>query len=208
MKKILLILGIFLISGPLSAWEMPNSVRSGVEGYDPATQVQDPRETLIAVPTFVTDSREDKLMYFPCTNCHNPDGIKPNRKVRPLQDMHAEVNLVHGGGRFWCVTCHNDERNYLASMKNQKISFNESHLLCGQCHSARQKDFFFGAHGKRKDNWEGTKRLTNCTECHNPHNPSIRRRTPRVAPVPRRGLEPMKESTHKPHKVWEPKTNH
>jgi len=167
-------------------------------------QLQDPKEAIARVPAFVTDTRTDKMMFYPCTNCHVKGMVEPNPKVRTLEEMHFEVQLQHGGGRFWCLTCHSkDDRNHLVSLKKQPISFDQPHLLCGQCHFARQRDFFRGAHGKRKGNWKGEKRLTNCTECHNPHAPSIPARLPRAKPADRIGHTIVPSTEHGFDELWE-----
>jgi len=179
-------------------------------GEGPAShQLQDPAEAIARVPAFVTDSRVRELMFYPCTNCHATGMVEPNSNVRQLEEMHSEVQLQHGGGRFWCMTCHSEkDRNHLTSLKKQPISFDQPHLLCGQCHFARQKDFFRGAHGKRKGNWKGERHLTNCTECHNPHAPSIPARLPRAKPVARTGHVVVPTEEHYTEEVWEQKAEH
>ncbi|MDT8446514.1 MAG: cytochrome C [bacterium] len=200
-----LFLALFALSfGAIGVFALDSSeIRSDHDSKPAAKQYDDPREAIAKVPAFVTDPSTDRLIYYPCSNCHG-EMVKSNPKVRSLADMHVEVKLNHGQGRYWCLTCHNEnDRDHLWSLKKQPISFNESYLLCGQCHFARQKDFFYGGHGKRKANWNGPKKLTNCTECHNPHNPAIRPRVPRVKPVARMGLEVVPSEMHGVHNLWE-----
>lgn len=133
-------------------------------------------------PPFHVPSRIEQLDMYPCMDCHEETEANAD-KERVLQDEHENIKLNHGGGRFWCTTCHSfSNRNYLRSFKNKKISFNESYLLCGQCHFKRQKDWFFGGHGKRVDNWNGEKIILLCTECHNPHSPHLKPVAPNPPP--------------------------
>jgi hypothetical protein len=170
-------------------------------------QMNEPREVLTAYPPFTVMERvpflEEEGLY-PCSDCHDGDFVVTNPRARELVDMHEEVELVHGGGRFWCLTCHGeDDRDVLSSLKKQPISFNESFLLCGQCHFQRQKDFFTGAHGKRVDSWQGERTLLSCTGCHNAHDPAIAPRKPFGPPALRSGLTPVGE-THSGSKMpWE-----
>ncbi len=179
--------------------------RSNPENFQAAPQMEDPRVILQKMPRFTIVERVpylEELGYYPCTDCHGEDQ-PPNPKIRVLEEDHEDVNLVHGQGRFWCLTCHATEnRDNLTSLKNQPISFNDSYLLCGQCHFQRQKDFFEGGHGKRKDHWQGEKVLYNCTECHNPHVPQIKPRKPVAIPKVRPGIKPSHPIIHQPPKPW------
>lgn len=137
---------------------------------------------------FSVPSRREELEYYPCLDCHEDDEInKPNERI--LTDEHENIALKHGGNRFWCPTCHLlTKMNFLRSMKDGKINFNRSYLLCGQCHFQRQKDWFMGAHGKRIGNWNGDRIILVCTECHNPHSPAIKPK--RADPPPERYKPP------------------
>ena len=134
--------------------------------------------------------RRDQLSLYPCSQCHN--ALPLNNKVRKLDAAPHAAALQHGGGRMWCLDCHEGkDRDVLHSLAGAKIDFNESSLLCGQCHSARYKDWIFGAHGKRVAGWQGERQLYACTHCHDPHNPVIQPRAPAKAPPVRAGLAPM-----------------
>ena len=209
-----LLVSCLLISLPvisLVGEESVPSLRSNPEDFEAVVQLESPREILKTVPAFVVDDRIpflESLDYYPCTDCHGEDQ-PPNPKVRVLEEEHDTINLVHGAGRFWCLTCHDSQnRDTLISLKKQTISFTDSYLLCGQCHFQRQKDFFNGAHGKRKDGWQNERKLTNCTECHNPHVPQITKRSPVATPKVRTGLKPMETTDHHPAKPWSKKLNH
>ena len=204
-KLILFSLFVAFFSASLQAFDLSTvpDIRSQPEDFVAAAQDPDPKAVMKGIPPFVVDDRTEHLLTYPCTGCHTPDMIPPNPKVRPLTMMHEEIQLVHGKGRFWCTTCHNlYQRDGLTSFKGETISFNEPYLLCGQCHQAKQKDFFFGAHGKKKGNWEGVAKLTNCTECHNPHVPKIKAAIPKSPPAVRAGLKPMKPKTKHGQVFW------
>ena len=198
--------------------EVDRSTRSNPEDFEPAKQLKKPsdllkkeplfREILRVVTPFSVDPREGELESFPCTDCHDNDEQMPNPKVRTMEEDHEDIKLVHGGGRFWCLTCHSEKnRDSLVSLKNQPISFDESYLLCGQCHFQQQQDFFYGGHGKRKGNWRGDRKLTACTECHNPHVPQIKDRKPVASPKVRSGLKEMKVVHHNFSMPWEKAKN-
>jgi len=146
--------------------------------------------------------KESQLESYPCMDCH--DDEETNFEIRELEEEHDEFTLEHGGERFWCLTCHQpDNRDYLRSLKNNAIDFDQSYRLCGQCHFQRQKDWFFGAHGKRVGNWMGERKLYLCTECHDPHSPSIKPIKPNPPPKVRKGLVFVPNGTHLKAKVWE-----
>ena len=172
-----------------------------------ASQIEDPREILTNYPLFSVRERipflEDEGIY-PCSDCHDGDYVVTNPRERELVDMHDEMDLVHGGGRFWCLICHGDpDRDVLTSLKGQPISFDESFLLCGQCHFQRQQDFFTGAHGKRLEAWQGERKVEVCTGCHNPHDPAIKPRKPFAPPAIRAGLSPAGKTHQGTPMPWE-----
>lgn len=146
--------------------------------------------------------RKDHLTFYPCSQCH--DNWKTDETPRILAPVH-EVALKHGEGRIWCLTCHDaKDRDHLRTMREGKVDFNESWKVCGQCHSNRQKDWYYGAHGKRAYFWKGEKIRYNCTHCHNPHRPPFMHRKPQPIPPVRAGLARMKaKDKHESFKVWE-----
>jgi len=133
--------------------------------------------------------REDQLIFYPCSQCH--EFWKTNPEPRELAPVH-NVGLQHGQGRLWCLVCHDQENSdKLQILRSGQVDFNESWRVCGQCHSARQKDWYYGAHGKRVYDWQGEPERYNCTHCHNPHRPPLIQRKPQPVPPVRAGLEPM-----------------
>ena len=184
-------------------------------------------QSIADAPPFTVRERTEALEYFPCNDCH--EAGEPNPLVRELEEEHDTLQLDHGGGRFWCYdACHNTKDiTKLASLRGEPISFNESYKLCGQCHFERQKDWYFGGHGKRVGafddpneipvtyqelkveeresigSWRGERVLTLCTECHNAHSPAIKPYEASPPPPVRSGLvrpELVHDNGHAP--VW------
>lgn len=154
-------------------------------------------------PPFSVVSREEKLTFYPCDTCHNLIPVNPT--PRKLEASPHQIEFNHGGGRFWCLSCHHtDERNHLRTLDGaRKLEFDEAYLVCGQCHANRQKDWYFGAHGKRVANWHGERQLHNCTHCHDAHDPRIKPRKPQPPPPVRSGLSRVPGETHRAGRVWE-----
>ena len=118
---------------------------------------------------------------FPCTECHAE--MTPNPKRRQLEDEHTDIVLNHGLGR-WCLDCHDlTNRDKLHLINGQKIDFDESYRLCGQCHGDKYRDWKVGVHGKRTGYWNGKKEYLLCAHCHNPHNPRFKPLAPKPPPV-------------------------
>ncbi len=152
-------------------------------------------------PAFSVVPRKGELTYYPCAQCHQY--MEPNPKVRELSSPHP-VEFEHGKGRFWCLSCHHmTERNTLRTQLDEKVDFNDSYFVCGGCHPVPQKDWYYGAHGKRVGNWKGERQLYNCTQCHNPHSPSIKAREPLPPPPVRIGMERREGHGHGASALWE-----
>jgi len=179
------------VSSPATTHVM--TVATGVEtfrGYEGA-------------PDFEVVSRKKKLRLYPCTLCHRflPTKSTPRKLVTALPHPNS---IQHGKGRMWCLDCHHEgDKNLLRTIQGEKIDFDQEHLLCGQCHHNRHKDWYFGAHGKRLDNWRGKRKIVLCTHCHNPHNVVLRSRKPQEKPPVRVGLDPMPPYEVKKKRSWE-----
>jgi hypothetical protein len=117
--------------------------------------------------------------------------------------------LVHGGGNLWCLNCHNaDDRDKLVKLNGELLTFNQSHLLCGECHGPVLRDWDRGIHGKTVGYWDpeqGEEAMTVrllCVECHLPHRPAFASLMPMPAPVLRidgpgtTTATPAEESVH------------
>jgi hypothetical protein len=141
-------------------------------------------------PPFTVVPRKDQLTFFPCSACHA--ALTPNPVPRKLVAAPHPAALQHGNGRIWCLDCHQlKDRDHLHTLAGQPVDFDQAYLVCGQCHFNRQKDWYFGAHGKRVANWAGQRVIYNCTFCHDPHSPGLKPRAPSAAPPVRAGLRPM-----------------
>ena len=127
--------------------------------------------------------RKKKIGRYKCSSCHTD---KPVLARNGLELTHGDVILEHGkNDRLSCIDCHHaDDRDFLEDKKGNKIDYNHSYKLCGQCHFRQKSDWLGGAHGKRVTNWAGERVIFNCTECHNPHSPRFKKRFPATYSVP------------------------
>lgn len=119
---------------------------------------------------------------FPCSTCHS--ALPVNRARRELTAMHTDIVLKHDETHRWCLDCHdagNRDRLHLAG--GQPVLFEESYLLCGQCHGEKLRDWRAGVHGRRTGDWNGAKQYLLCAHCHNPHQPRFRTLAPKPAPL-------------------------
>lgn len=209
----LLLLFATLIAAPLWAEQTPSASKEGakapthrplrqnVKAEPPAPTEPEVFEGYAKAPPFEVVPQKDKLTFFPCTQCHK--FIPPNPEPRKLQAPHPSA-LNHGKGRIWCLNCHLvDDRDYLRTIRDLKVDFDNAYLVCGQCHANRQKDWYFGAHGKRVSNWQGSRAIYSCTHCHDPHDPTIKPRAPSKAPAVRAGLERMDQGDAEGTRLWE-----
>ena len=154
-----------------------------------------------AAPPFSVVPRKGQLALFPCSQCHKL--LPLNTTPRKLVAAPHNASLNHGAGRFWCLECHvGTDRDALHTIGGAKVDFDQSYLVCGQCHSARQRDWYFGAHGKRVAGWQGDRQLYACTHCHDPHNPSLQPRAPSKPPPLRAGLSPMNRVREDTPPAW------
>jgi len=145
-------------------------------------------------PDFTVVPRTEKLDHFPCSNCHANMEANPER--RELRAPHP-AELDHGDGRLWCLDCHDaDGRDRLVTSAGERVSFDRADQSCAGCHSDVHRDWVFGVHGKRVENWQGSRKYYACAHCHNPHDPAVRPRAPEAPPGVRAGLEAMPEREH------------
>jgi len=120
--------------------------------------------------------------YFPCTECHADLDLNPEPRV--LEEMHDDIELNHGPSDRWCLDCHNpDDRDVLRLINGRLITFDESYLLCGQCHGTIFRDWRQGIHGRRQGYWNGGKSYLLCAHCHDPHAPAFHTIAPLPPPV-------------------------
>ena len=120
---------------------------------------------------------------WPCSDCHDDMDVNPER--RELTDMHEEIELKnHDEKNRWCLDCHNpDDRDMLRLASGKLVSFEESYLLCGQCHGTIFRDWKAGVHGRRTGEWNGKKIYRLCVNCHYPHQPRFKPIAPKPPPI-------------------------
>jgi doubled CXXCH motif protein len=124
---------------------------------------------------------------FPCSSCHDPE-LPVNTKPRKLKLAHQQVELKHGTESRWCLDCHDAaDRDQLHLASGEKVPFEESYRLCGQCHGEKFRDWRAGVHGRRTGHWDGEKQYLLCVHCHNSHAPRFAPVKPESPPIaPRR----------------------
>jgi hypothetical protein len=119
---------------------------------------------------------------FPCMECHSEMEVNPERRM--LEEFHDEIVLEHDKDNRWCLDCHDAEnRDMLRQASGKLIPFENSYLLCGQCHGPKIRDWRAGVHGKRTGFWNGEKRYLLCVHCHNPHAPRFESMKPEAPPI-------------------------
>ena len=158
-----------------------NQIKEGEKNYTgvsvssvPHTESIKTYEVTIDGQTFMVPERTASIKSFPCSDCHT----KPVEQLQSgdLAKAHWDVQLDHAGEDVMnCMTCHNtDNMDMLHSSTGSAIDFNQSFMLCGQCHSPQYKDWLGGGHGKRLESWAPPRVSNTCTNCHNPHKPSFK----------------------------------
>jgi len=106
-----------------------------------------------------------------------------NRERRELSGMHADIVLSHDEEHRWCLDCHDaEDRDVLHLAGGERVPFEESYLLCGQCHGEKLRDWRAGVHGRRSGQWNGQKTYLLCAHCHNPHQPRFKAFAPERPP--------------------------
>jgi hypothetical protein len=152
------------------------TVLSAADASKPKPGGTTPAEHIEVPPPPFTDG------IFPCTQCHA--SMPPNRKRRELSDMHTDIVLKHDAEHRWCLDCHDaDNRDSLHLASGERVPFEESYRLCGQCHGEKYRDWRAGVHGRRVGNWSGAKSYLLCAHCHNPHQPRFKALAPKPAPT-------------------------
>ena len=155
-------------------------------------------------PAFTVQPRNSELKFDDCSRCHEEGDTDP--EPRRLRTRHVR-EIDHGGNRFWCLTCHaGDNIDFLRTSSNEKVDFDQSYLICGSCHADRQRDWYFGGHGKRVSGWQDERVILACTQCHDPHKPAVEPRAPKQPPPVRVGLERQEHHPPATHRAWEPRT--
>lgn len=120
--------------------------------------------------------------YFPCSKCHEKRESVP---VVKMEVFHTSIRIEgHIEDNYNCYGCHDIEyRDRLKLFNGSTIELSDSSRLCGQCHSTNFKHWQSGLHGKVVGNWNGPRKITPCTSCHNPHRPKYEGQHPAPSPT-------------------------
>lgn len=128
--------------------------------------------------TFMIPERKGQVKSYECTECHS----KPLNQMKGSdgQKAHWDIEINHAAVETMnCATCHNPENmNNFNSLTGQDIDFNLSYKVCAQCHANQFEDWKGGAHGKKVAGWAPPRASMTCVNCHNPHDPSFKKRWP------------------------------
>jgi len=112
---------------------------------------------------------------FPCSRCHTASA-KPDTRKRGLEDMHENIVLNHLGPGKWCLECHDPrDRDHLHLASGERVPFEASYRLCGQCHGDELDAWTRRQHGQDPKDPGGKEPLPLCVRCHNPHSPKLNR---------------------------------
>ncbi len=122
---------------------------------------------------------------WPCSQCHDNKDLTSNPKRRELNQPHDEIKLTHDEKHRWCLDCHDAEnRDVLRLASGAQVPFERSYELCGQCHGDKYRDWRAGVHGRRTGQWNGEKQYQLCVHCHDSHAPQFKPLKPLPPPVP------------------------
>ena len=124
-----------LVAGVASAAPPHEKGKAATPGAEKATE----KQFAVPTPPFTPG-------IFPCSECHKE--MKPNPTRRELKEEHTNIVLNHAQGQRWCLDCHDiSDRDKLRLVSGEKIGFEESFRLCGQCHGDKYRDWRSGIHG-------------------------------------------------------------
>lgn len=123
------------------------------------------------------EQREKSITGFPCMKCH--DQIKSKKINLPLKKPHQNIEIEHFVNAGDCFFCHDrKDRNKLVLINKSKVSYNQSYMVCTQCHGEKFREWNVNIHGKQIGSWNvGSSTKTyrmSCTACHNAHSPKIK----------------------------------
>ena len=125
---------------------------------------------------------------YPCSFCHEE---LPQNRTRRVLEAHDDIVLKHDEQHRWCLDCHDaEDRDVLHLASGERVPFEESYRLCGQCHGEKYRDWRAGVHGRRTGQWNGQKGYLLCVHCHNPHQPRFKPLAP--LPAPHRPARPAR----------------
>lgn len=167
----------FILAACAAGAATPAKAPAGTPAAAPKAAREAPTEHLEVPPPPFSEG------IFPCSGCHGD--LKPNRTRRKLTDFHDDIEFTHDAEHRWCLDCHNaEDRDSLHLASGEKVPFEESYRLCGQCHGEKHRDWKAGVHGRRTGEWNGHRKYLLCAHCHNPHQPRFKPVAPMPAPRP------------------------
>jgi cytochrome c553 len=185
---VIALIGLWFVGGLVLAWMQRDreerqsrtyaDLESGRKLYATAIRVSDSKPW---IDSGKKDAKGNAVM-ISCGTCHdtrNPDFT--NNDASKLDEFHQGLKYAHGSQT--CLSCHNpDDYNTLKRADGQRLDFNQSMLLCAQCHGPQYRDYQNGSHGGMTGHWDlrqGPRERNSCTDCHDPHHPAY----PEVMPV-------------------------
>jgi hypothetical protein len=165
---------------PVERWRGPGGQPFEVASRTAASQAGHSRR--FGSITRETALRIRTLEQYPCSSCHL--GRKVVMADKRVGDAHQNIRPVHPKGTgALCRTCHAGENLELLALESgERATLDHSYRLCAQCHFEQVNAWANGGHGKRLDGWQGRRVVMACTDCHDPHNPTLEPRAPFRAP--------------------------
>lgn len=191
-----LLLGILLLASQLSFASQDSVTEKILAADEPfdASQIESthplPDQTVWSKENYQGNefrvlTRKNFIERYRCSTCHTIE-----KKVLVTDGAlltHSDIKMNHGQeeNNLTCVDCHHvKDRDVLVDKQGEKINFDHSYQLCGQCHFRQKRDWIGGAHGKRVKYWAGGRVIRNCTTCHDPHAPRFKKRMPATYSLP------------------------
>lgn len=153
-------------SGPEGDGEAPPAVAS--------TRAEERVHTL--PPDVSVIPRSEMLSSYPCMECHQhvPAPEVGRIQAMPMRQPHQRIEFEHMRTIVVCSQCHPPGAyNELRLLDDERVSFDEAYLLCGQCHAEKFRDWQWGIHGKQVGKWNGARQRESCPACHPPHHPAV-----------------------------------
>ena len=141
-------------------------------------------------PRVVVHKRAAGLKHYPCSQCHKAESS--GEPKMPPRVPHNALRFKHMKYADDCYLCHDrSNMNNLRLFSKKSVPLDDSHLLCGQCHDHRHRDWKDGIHGKQVGSWRGARYRYTCADCHDPHSPKYKpTRTLPAPPRPKPGAKP------------------
>lgn len=123
---------------------------------------------LVFIPYSNLFSKAEELS---CNKCHLKSSIKKfDSDEIKIKHQFDSKHISY----FKCAHCHfENNMNLLVLKTGDLLEFQKSSYLCGQCHGIVFRDWTIGLHGKKGGGWIKQSNRWNCTQCHNPHHPTI-----------------------------------